>query len=113
MPSSVMLGSRPRMCFTRAYSSALRPCSAAISGVTLISVLAVAISKFSAALSCGLGGADERLDHGAENHQAVGGAEGDFRSALRMRHEAGDVALAAADSGNVAHGAVGIACGIG
>src|SRR5713101_3675828 len=43
MPSSVMLGSRPRICLTRAYSSAVRPCSAAISGVTLISTLAVAI----------------------------------------------------------------------
>src|ERR1700758_1330835 len=43
IPSSVMLGSRPRICFTRAYSSEVSPCSAAISGVTLISVGAVAI----------------------------------------------------------------------
>src|SRR5262249_6621655 len=43
MPSSVMFGSRPRICLTRAYSSAVRPCSAAISGVTRISVDAVAI----------------------------------------------------------------------
>src|SRR5262249_61267712 len=43
MPSSVMFGSRPRICLTRAYSSVVRPCSAAISGVTLISVAAVAI----------------------------------------------------------------------
>src|ERR1700722_19901270 len=45
MPSSVMLGSRPRICWMRAYSSRVTPCSAAISGVTLISALAVAISK--------------------------------------------------------------------
>src|SRR5260370_36772437 len=38
-----MFGSRPRIVLTRAYSAALRPCSAAISGVTRISVLAVAI----------------------------------------------------------------------
>src|SRR5271163_3808082 len=43
MPSSVMLGSRPRICWMRAYSSRVTPCSAAISGVTLISALAVAI----------------------------------------------------------------------
>src|SRR5262249_37449412 len=43
MPSSVMLGSRPRIFWMRAYSSAVTPCSAAISGVTLISMLAVAI----------------------------------------------------------------------
>src|ERR1700680_2219238 len=43
MPSSVMFGSRPRICLTRAYSSAVRPCSAATSGVTLISVGALAI----------------------------------------------------------------------
>src|SRR5580658_2407635 len=45
MPSSVMLGSRPRICWMRAYSSRVTPCSAAISGVTLISALAVAIGK--------------------------------------------------------------------
>src|SRR5260370_14376299 len=31
IPSSVMFGSRPSICLTRAYSSAGRPCSAAIS----------------------------------------------------------------------------------
>src|SRR2546428_13332283 len=43
MPSSVMFGSRPRICITPSYSAAERPCSAAISDVTLISMLAVAI----------------------------------------------------------------------
>src|SRR5580704_3853096 len=43
IPSSVMFGSRPRICWMRAYSSRVTPCSPAISGVTLISVLAVAI----------------------------------------------------------------------
>src|SRR5580658_4567146 len=44
MPSSVMFGSRPSIFLTRAYSSEVSPCSAAISGVTLTSVGAVAIS---------------------------------------------------------------------
>src|SRR5579864_6552776 len=43
IPSSVMLGSRPRICWMRAYSSRVTPCSEAISGVTLTSTLAVAI----------------------------------------------------------------------
>src|ERR1700680_3010329 len=38
MPSSVKFGSRPRIFWMREYSSAVRPCSAASSGVTLISV---------------------------------------------------------------------------
>src|SRR5690242_79182 len=38
-----MLGSRPRICWMRAYSSRVTPCSPAISGVTFISVLAVAM----------------------------------------------------------------------
>src|SRR5690349_2603219 len=45
MPSSVMLGSRPRIFWMRANSSAVTPCSAAIAGVTLISVVAVAIFR--------------------------------------------------------------------
>src|SRR5437870_4854916 len=43
IPSSVMFGSRPRIFWMRAYSSFVTPCSAATSGVTLISMLAVAI----------------------------------------------------------------------
>src|ERR1700719_2146464 len=82
IPSSVMLGSRPRIFLTRAYSSDVRPCSAAISGVTLISVGAVAILKL---IHCsgrksktrggpcqkshrGLGSANQSFDHRLENH---------------------------------------------
>src|ERR1700756_2863309 len=104
IPSSVMFGSRPRICFTRAYSSAVRPCSAAISGVTRISVGAVAIS-----LRRGPCCAHERFDHGAKNDQAIARAESQFRGALGMRHQAGDVAFAAADAGDVMHRAIGIA----
>src|SRR5437867_4419811 len=104
MPSSVMFGSRPRICLTREYSSEVRPCSAAISGVTRISVGAVAIS-----LRRGPCCADECFDHRAKNDQAIGGTEGQFGGALGMRHQAGDVALAVADAGDVMHCAVGIA----
>src|SRR5579863_4583652 len=43
MPSSVMLGSRPRIFWMRAYSSGVRPCSAATSGVTRVSVCNIRI----------------------------------------------------------------------
>jgi hypothetical protein len=43
IPNSVIFGSRRKIFCIRAYSSAVTPCSAAISGVTLISMLAVAI----------------------------------------------------------------------
>src|SRR5216683_5387066 len=126
MPSSVMLGSRPRICWMRAYSSGVTPCSAAISGVTRISVLAVAMFAPSCAgrsnaaplqnkfpgpgsSSCGLCGTDERFDHGTQNDQAVGRAESGFRGALGMGHEAGDVAFAVADARDIVNCAVGIA----
>src|SRR6266852_1278093 len=106
IPSSVMFGSRPRICFTRAYSSAVSPCSAAISRVTLISVLAVAMSMpringaqhaaplqensaVSEKSSGGLGRADQCLDHRAENYQPIGGVQRGFHGALGMRHQAG------------------------
>src|SRR5580658_1345431 len=64
MPSSVMLGSRPSIFLTRAYSSDVNPCSAAISGVTLISVNAVAISLVRRELSA------TRILVGAEQSRA-------------------------------------------
>src|SRR4029077_705418 len=97
----------------RAYSSRVTPCSAAITGVTRISVLAVAMFKSARRIGnlsrCRLGRADERFDHGAENGQAVSGAECRFHSALGMRHESSDVALAVADSGDIVNCTVGIA----
>src|SRR5258708_6232016 len=127
MPSSVMLGSRPRICWMRAYSCGVTPCSAAISGVTRISVLAVAMFAPSCAgrsppwraplqnkfpgpgsSSCGLCGANERFDHRTENDQAISGAESGFHGALGMGHEAGDVAFAVADSSDIVNCAVGI-----
>src|SRR2546430_540012 len=133
MPSSVMFGSRPKIFWIRAYSSAVTPCSAAISGVTLISVSAVAISNlvsksYTAGAryivplhkiqnsrrrsSGGLCCADEGFDHGFEDDEAVGGIERGFGGALGMRHEASDIAFAIADAGDVVHRAVGIACGV-
>src|SRR5260370_14778526 len=129
MPSSVMLGSRPRIFWMRAYSSGVTPCSAAISGVTRISVLAVAMFAPSSAgrsnaaplqnkfpgpgsSSCGLCGANERFDHGTENDQAISGAESGFHGALGMGHQACDVAFAVADSSDIVNCAVGIAGGV-
>src|ERR1700680_3251914 len=129
MPSSVIFGSRLRICFTRAYSSAVRPCSAAISGVTLISVGAVAIcalrskqaeqgaslrenSTVQEASSGGPRRAGQGFGHGAQNDQAIGGIEGRFHGALRVRHQARDVALAVADAGNVVERAIRIARGV-
>src|SRR5467141_148495 len=129
MPSSVMLGSRPRICFTRAYSSAVSPCSAAISTVTLISVLAVAMSMpriqgaqhaaplqensaVSEKSSGGLCRADQCFDHRPENDQPIGGVQRGLNRALGVGHQAGHVALPIADAGNVGHRAVGISGGI-
>src|SRR6266481_4157543 len=114
MPSSVMFGSRPRMCLTRAYSSAVSPCSAAISGVTLISVDAVAMPEsrirgaqhaaplqenlsLSLSLLVSRGRpcrADQGFHHRTENNHAVRGIECRLHRALRMRHQTGNVALA-------------------
>src|SRR6266852_2862029 len=113
MPSSVIFGSRPRICWMRAYSLRVTPCSAAISGVTRISVLAVAIFKSARRIGnrsrCRLCGADERFNHRVENDQAVVRAERGFDGALGMGHQADDVAIAIADSRDVVNGAVGIA----
>src|SRR5260370_17700277 len=117
IPSSVMFGSRPSICFTRAYSSAVSPCSAAISGVTLISVLAVAMSMpringaqhaaplqenfaVSEKSSGRLCRANQRFDHGTENDQPIGGVQRGLNRAFRMRHQAGHVALPIANSGD-------------
>src|SRR5256885_9711028 len=109
MPSSVMFGSRPRIFWMRAYSSAVTPCSATISGVTLISVSAVAISNLvSKSYTVGAryivpmhkiqnsrrrssGGpccTDQGFDHGFENDEAVGGIERGFDGffSSRRRH---------------------------
>src|SRR5713226_1003515 len=52
---------------------------------------------------------DERFDHGAEDHQAISGAQCRFHGAFGMGHQPGDIALAVADSGDIADRAVGIA----
>src|SRR5712671_2567458 len=111
----------------RAYSSRVTPCSAAISGVTRISVMAVAIhsprcggrsraaplqreSPLPFCSRCRLGGADERFDHRTKYDQAVDGAESGFHGALGMGRESGDVAFAIADPSNVANRAVRVPC---
>src|SRR5882757_8247273 len=117
IPNSVMFGSRPRICLTREYSSAVSPCSAAISGVTLISVDAVAMpearirgaqhaaplpeNSLSQSLLVSRGRpcrADQGFHHRTENNQAVRGIERGLHRALRMRHQAGHVAFAIANA---------------
>src|SRR5437879_3947318 len=158
MPSSVRLGSRPRMASTRAYSSAVRPWSAASSGVAFISVSSITLmirvspsavkperticgyvrlaavggwhaptelhvmpTLCSAGMLTVLGGDAQRIgtglprqafQHGAENHQAVLGAQRGFHRTLRMRHQAQHIALAVADPRDVGERAVGISRGM-
>src|SRR5579864_1658312 len=133
MPSSVKFGSRARIFWMRAYSSAVRPCSAASSGVTLISVsnicfaedmmkvqvaqplLAVCFCSLSQKLHsqewlCYLsrnhGAARERFDQRAKNHETVVRAKRHFHCAFRMRHQAQHVAFAIAYSRDVRERAV-------
>jgi len=42
----------------------------------------------------------KRLDHRRQHDAAIGAAERELRGALRMRHQADDIALAIADAGN-------------
>src|SRR5271156_1448954 len=117
MPSSVMFGSRPSIFLTRAYSSDVSPCSAAISAVALISVGAVAITLYSllrqtiqikktggrqGSRRC-LCGANQRFDHRLENHEPIGGVQCRFDGALRMRHQASHITFAIADTSDVSH----------
>src|ERR1700733_1356165 len=132
IPSSVRFGSRPRIFCVRAYSSGVKPCSAAICGVTLRSVSIIATTaegserKYSQQFACSASGrlsgnangrwpgfdvelgAGETFNHGAQNHQAVGGAERQFRGALRMRHQADNVAFAVAETCDCSERAIGI-----
>src|SRR3954464_15599583 len=50
----------------------------------------------------------ERLQDGLEKDEAIGAAEARVAGALRMGHEAKDVARAVADAGDVLGGAVGV-----
>src|ERR1700738_3830822 len=123
IPSSVMLGSRPRIFLTRAYSSDVKPCSAAISGVTLISAGAMALTVYSVLQSeirqkkrSGLGQksrrrlcrANQSFDHRLENHEAIRGVQCRFDRPPRGRHQAGQITFAVANAGDVIHRAVGI-----
>src|SRR5208283_228348 len=109
MPSSVMFGSRLKIFWIRVYSSRVMPCSATISGVTLISVCAVAMcSLFLLSKTVGarclvprralnllnslcssrrrLCRACQRFHHRTEHHNPVFRIEHTFHRPLRMRH---------------------------
>src|SRR5262245_17329265 len=93
MPSSVRLGSRPRMETIRSYSSGVMECAATTSGVIWLIVLFV-------------GG--ERGDERMKDAQTGCGAHQRLRGALRMRHHAHHVALFIEHAGDVAQRAIGI-----
>src|ERR1700756_2121200 len=121
IPSSVIFGSRPRIFCMCVYSSFVTPCSAAISGVTLISMLAVAIiplleccslalaflAFLAAALQAGAFGfvlflrrslsrRDQRRHHRLEHHQPVRRIQLRLHRPLRMRPQASNIAFAIA-----------------
>src|SRR6266851_3073288 len=56
--------------------------------------------------------ANQRFDHGTENDQPIRGLQRGLNGALRMRHQAGHVALAVANSCNVVERTIGIARGV-
>src|SRR5271154_6392105 len=115
IPSSVNEGSRPNIFCVRAYSSGERPCSAAICGVTLISV---------SIIFCGHCFKEEpqslrrtrrspsrrtrrrtrvsrQTSHQRpENHQPIRRSQRGLYRPLRMRHQPQHIALAVADPRN-------------
>src|ERR1700691_1375918 len=110
IPSSVMFGSRPRIFWMRAYSSGVRPCSAATCGVTLISVSRRAIPILTRPFQtrsfltrretslCGDAGlAREAGYQGPENHRAIRRPQRLFHRSFRVRHQPEHVAFAVAD----------------
>src|SRR5262245_32259642 len=103
MPSSVSDGSRPRAVTMRSYSSGVRPGAWRIAGGSIDG------SGLPGALrSRGPGGAmrGERRQDRLEQHEAVCAPEGGFAGALRVRHEANDIAAVAADARDVVDRAV-------
>src|ERR1700676_458217 len=101
-PSSVKLGSRPRICWMRAYSSGDRPCSDASCGVILISVSIMdGVRAVWATRSAHSGGLPhESFDQRTKDEEAVGGTESRFDRAIGMGHQADHVVLAIGDAGD-------------
>src|SRR5512134_3864261 len=93
MPSSVKLGSRPRMVVTCWYSSGLRPWRAMRSGVMTGSCMAILAGRGREAV---------------EEGQAVLGAEQAFGGAFGVRHQADNIPALVADARDVVRRAVGI-----
>src|ERR1700733_6571742 len=99
MPSSVKVGTRPRIFWTRAYSSGVRPCSAANSAVTLISFSSTDDDLTGCATRLThCGGLPRQVcvqgcNYGSEHDEPVGGIQRGLNGALRMGHHAHYVAF--------------------
>src|SRR5262245_25058111 len=88
MPSSTMVGVRPRIRTTSSYSCSARPWSRACCRMS-----ASVRGKFAI-------GSAERLDQGAEQDGAVGAAGTRVNGALGMGHQTEDIAAGAQHAGN-------------
>src|SRR5205085_4845127 len=97
MPSSVRFGMRPRIAIARSNSSALSPCAAANSGVTLLPPV-IRYPERGVPPACGRDGRGpnppprslQRADEAGKEGLPVGAAEERVRRVLGMRHQSED-----------------------
>src|SRR6185312_13231123 len=108
MPSSTMVGSRPMIFSSRAYSSGARPCSATTCGVIFGSLGSLTGGFFSAAMVTTTY-SRKGLDQSFEQRLAVAAAEQRLHGVLRMRHQAHHRLGLVEHAGDVLDRAVGIA----
>src|SRR6185437_15515782 len=107
MPSSTMVGSRPMIFSSRAYSSGARPCSATTCGVIFGSLGSLTGGFFSAAMVTTTY-SRKGLDQSFEQRLAVAAAEQRLHGVLRMRHQAHHGLGLVEHAGDVLDRAVGI-----
>src|SRR5205807_9045300 len=113
MPSSVSFGMRPRIAIARSNSSALSPCAAANSGVTLLPPV-IRYPERGVPPACGRDGRGpnppprslQRADEAAKEGLPVGAAEERVGRVLGMGHQAQDRARLVKDTGDRAGRAV-------
>src|SRR5579871_829891 len=108
IPSSVKVGSRPRISWIRAYSSGAKPCSATICGVTFRSSSTAGVGAVCDTLTHGGGLPRQRGDQRTKNDETVGRAEDRLVGALRVRHQTQNISLAIANARDRVQRAVGI-----
>src|SRR3984885_10329785 len=116
IPSSVKEGSRPNIFCVRAYSSGERPCSAAICGVTLISVSIIFCGhcfkeelqtlrrhrrcRHSQCTRRRAPSSRQTRHQRPENHQPIRRSQQSLHRPLRMRHQTQHIPLSIADPRN-------------